>query len=151
MVDYKTGLTSREIRPISLVHYQPITPASHYYTGNSNEKSINNFPISTTNMINSTNTAGIVQPVSLVHYQPIVAAGSEDPIISTNSAVFQHASTINDGHHSSTNDNSHDGGSHSDSTHQKSSSNHDNNDQGGGTRSHHSDSHHRASASASAG
>lgn len=85
-------------------------------------------------MINSTNPTGIVQPVSLVHYQPIAAAGSGDPIVSTNSGGLDHAST-NDGgggHHSS-NDNSHDGRSHSDSTHHKSSSssNHDNNDHGG--------------------
>ena len=112
MVDNKANLASSEIQPDSLVHYQPITPASHDYTGNSNEASINNSPISTANMINSTNPTGIVQPVSLVHYQPIVAAGSGDPIISTNSGGLEHASTNDGGHHSS-NDNSHDGGSHS--------------------------------------
>ena len=74
MVDNKTNLASSEIQPDSLVHYQPITPASHDYTGNSNEASINNSPISTANMINSTNPSGIVQPVSLVNYQPIAAA-----------------------------------------------------------------------------
>ena len=99
MVDNKANLASSEIQPNSLVHYQPITPASHDYTGNSNEASINNSPISTANMINSTNPTGIVQPVSLVHYQPIVAAGSGDPIISTNSGGLEHASTNDGGHH----------------------------------------------------
>src|SRR5215831_17449936 len=155
-VDNKANLTSSEIQPNSLVHYQPITPVSHDYTGNSNEPSINSFPISTTtNMINSTNPSGIVQPVSLVHYQPITPAGSDDPITSTNNNDNEHAST-NDGSHHSSNDNSHDGGSHSGSTHHKSSSNHDNNDHGGGTKSHHSSHHsgshhHGASAFASAG
>ena len=171
MVNNKANSASSEVQLNSLVHYQPITPASHDYTGNSDQASINRIPISTaTNMINSTNPAGIVQPVSLVHYQPIVAAGSGDPIISTNSAGLEHTSTNDGGHHSS-NDNSHDGGSHSGSTHHKSSSTHDNNDHGGGTKSHHSNHsshqsnhhsshhsshhsgshHHGASASASAG
>jgi hypothetical protein len=161
-VDNKANLASSEIQPNSLVHYQPITPASNYYTGSSNEATTNSFRISTTNMVNSTNpAAGIVQPVSLVHYQPIIPADSEDPITSTNSVGPEHTSTNDNGggHHSSNNDSNHNGGSHSDSTHHKSSSNHDNSSHGGGTSSHHS-SHHSgshdhggasASASASAG
>ena len=80
MLDNRTTLSFSEIQPKSLVHYQPITPAIHYYTGNSNQVSINSFPTSTTNMINSTNPSSIVQSVSLPHYQPIAPAGSEDPI-----------------------------------------------------------------------
>ena len=143
-VNNTAKLASSEIQPNSLIHYQPITPASHYYTGNSNEASISNIPISTTNMINSTNPAGIVQPVSLVRYQPIAPAASEDPITSTNSAGLEHTSTNDGSHHSSSNDNNHNVGSHSDSTHHKSSSNHEDDNHGGGTESHHSShrSHH---------
>ncbi len=153
----KANLASSEIQPNSLVHYQPITPASHYYTGSSNKASINSFPISTTNMTSLTNPSATVQTVSLVHYQPITPAGSEDPITSTNSAGPEHTSTNDNGgshHNNNNNDNSHNGGSHSDSTHHK-SSNHDNDSHGGGTgsshhNSHHSDSHDHGGASASA-
>src|SRR4249920_1919152 len=41
MLDNRTTLSFSEIQPKSLVHYQPITPAIHYYTGNSNQVSIN--------------------------------------------------------------------------------------------------------------
>ena len=141
MLDNRTTLSFSEIQPKSLVHYQPITPAIHYYTGNSNQVSINSFPTSTTNMINSTNPSSIVQSVSLPHYQPIAPAGSEDPIRSTDNTYSgghesslasggnDHASTNDGGHHSS-NDNSHGGGSHSGNAH-KSSSNHNNNDHAG--------------------
>jgi hypothetical protein len=159
-----------EIQPNSLLHYQPITPTSHYYTGNPNGASVQSFPILTANMINSTNLSGIVQPVSLVKYQPITPAGLQYPITSTNSAGLEHVSINDDnegshhssndnshdgGSHHSSNDNSHDGGSHFSSTHHKSSSNHDDSDHGKGTRSHHSShhsgsNHHGASASASA-
>jgi len=154
-VDNKANPAFSEIQTDSLVHYQPITPTSHYYTGIPNEPRINSFPISTANMINSTNTSGIVQPVSLVNYQPIAPAASQNPITSTTSAGLEHASTDNGDHHSS-NDNSHDGGSHSSNTHHKSSSTNDNNDHGGRTKSHHGSHHfgthrHGASASASAG
>ncbi|MGA9844103.1 MAG: hypothetical protein WBQ25_17505 [Nitrososphaeraceae archaeon] len=161
MLDNRTTLSFSEIQPKSLVHYQPITPAIHYYTGNSNQVSINSFPTSTTNMINSTNPSSIVQSVSLPHYQPIAPAGSEDPIRSTDNTYSgghesslasggnDHASTNDGGHHSS-NDNSHGGGSHSGNAH-KSSSNHNNNDHAGSHHSsNHSSSHHHG-ASASAG
>lgn len=145
MLDNQTNLASSESQPNSLVHYPPITPTIHYYTGNSNEATINSFPTSTTtNMINSTNPSGIVQPVSLIHYQPITPAGSEDPIRSTDntySGGLEHTSTNNDSGHHTSNGNSHDGASHSGNAH-KSSSSHNNNDHGG---SHHSSSNHSTS------
>ena len=79
-LDNQANLASNEIQSKSLVHYQPITPASNSYTGNSNEASMNGVPISIPNMINSTNPSSLVQPVSLTHYQPITPAGSGDPI-----------------------------------------------------------------------
>ena len=69
-----------------LAHYQPITPASNSYAGNSNEASMNGVPISIPNMINSTNPSSLVQPVSLTHYQPITPAGSGIPICSTDNS-----------------------------------------------------------------
>jgi hypothetical protein len=162
-LDNQANLASNEIQSKSLVHYQPITPASNSYTGNSNEASMNGVPISIPNMINSTNPSSLVQPVSLTHYQPITPAGSGDPIGSTDNSFSggqesslaggdnQHGSTSDGSHHSS-NDNSHDGGSHSGSAH-KSSSNHNNSDHAGRTSHHsgdHSSSHHHG-ASASAG
>ena len=83
VLDNQTNLASGEIQPSSLVHYQPITPASHYYTGSSNEASINGFPTSITNMVNSTNPSSVVQPISLTHYQPIAPASSGGPPSST--------------------------------------------------------------------
>ena len=83
MLDNQANLASSEIQSKSLVHYQPITPASHYYTGNSNEASTNGFPRSITNTFNSTNPSSLVQPVSLTHYQPITPSGSGGPISNT--------------------------------------------------------------------
>ena len=181
MLDNRTNLASSDSQPKSMVHYPPITPATNYYTGNSNEAGINSLLTSTTNVINSTNPSGIVQPISLPHYQPIAPSGSENPIRSTDniySGGLEHAGT-NEGSHQSSNDNSHDGGSHSGSTQNshdggshsgstqnshdggshsgsthKSSSNHNNNDHAGRTTSHHSSNHsggHHNGASASAG
>ncbi|MGC2598256.1 MAG: hypothetical protein WA395_09005, partial [Nitrososphaeraceae archaeon] len=160
MLDNQANLTSSEIQSKSLVHYQPISPVSHYYTGNSNEASTNGFPRSITNTFNSTNPSSLVQPVSLTHYQPITPSGSGGPISNTGNIFSggQESSLAGDSHHSSndnshsSNDNSHDGGSHSGSSH-KSSSNHNNNDHAGRTSHHssdHSSSHHHG-ASASAG
>lgn len=118
VLNNQTNLASGEIQPSSLVHYQPITPANHYYTGSSNEGSINSFPTSITNMVNSTNPSSLVQPISLTHYQPIAPASSEGPPSSTDNIFSgdhessltgsgnEHTST-NDGGHSSSNDNSH--------------------------------------------
>ena len=145
-LDNQANLASNEIQSKSLVHYQPITPASNSYTGNSNEASMNGVPISIPNMINSTNPSSLVQPVSLTHYQPITPAGSGDPIGSTdNSFSGGQESSLAGGIRDNArmeaqvmvvvtagNDNSHDGGSHSGSAH-KSSSNHNNSDHAGRT------------------
>jgi len=170
VLNNQTTLASGEIQPSSLVHYQPITPANHYYTGSSNEASINSFPTSIANMVNSTNPSSVVQPISLTHYQPIAPASSAGSPSSTDTIFSgdhessltgsgnEHTSTNDDGHssndnshsggsHSSSNDNSHSGGSHSDSGH-KSTSNHSHNHH---SSDHSSSGHHGASASASAG
>ena len=171
VLNNQTTLASDEIQPSSLVHYQPITPANHYYTGSSNEASINSFPTSIANMVNSTNPSSVVQPISLTHYQPIAPASSEGSPSSTDTIFSgdhessltgsgnEHTSTNDGGHsssndnshsggsHSSSNDNSHSGGSHSDSGH-KSTSNHSHNHH---SSDHSSSGHHGASASASAG
>ena len=108
MLDNQANLTSSEIQSKSLVHYQPISPVSHYYTGNSNEASTNGFPRSITNTFNSTNPSSLVQPVSLTHYQPITPSGSGGPISNTGNIFSggQESSLAGDSHHSS-NDNSH--------------------------------------------
>ena len=98
VLNNQTNLASGEIQPSSLVHYQPITPANHYYTGSSNEASINSFPTSIANMVNSTNPSSVVQPISLTHYQPIAPASSEGPPSSTDN-IFSgdHESSLTGG------------------------------------------------------
>jgi hypothetical protein len=145
--------SSSDIPPKSLIHYQPITPTTHY-TDNSNEASVRSFPTSTTDMINSSTPSSFVQSVSLTHYQPITPADSTGSIPSPDNSDNEPVSTNDDGHHSS-NNNGHNGEGHSGSAHHESSSSH--NHEHSGSSNHHHDSghsgsnHHGAFASAGGG
>lgn len=162
MFDNRTNLGSSEMQPTSLIHYQPITPAVLYYTGNSNSAGSNGLAASTIKMDNSTPSSSIVQPVSLAHYQPITPTASSD--VSTNnidiSNAVHHASSsgsedknhdynthVSDiGYHHSSSDKNHSEVNHSYKFHHKSSSTQYNNDPGGGVDNYdsgdHSNSHH---------
>ena len=143
--DNRTNSDSNEIQPTSLIHYQPITPAVLYYTGNSNSAGSDGLPTSTTTMVNVTqSSSGIVQPVSLAHYQPITPAAFSD--VSTNSidnsnAVHHESSSGSEdnnhndktydsgtGDHHSSNGKNHSEVNHSYKFHHKSSSSQYNND-----------------------
>jgi hypothetical protein len=147
--NYKDQFSSN-IPPKSLIHYQPITPTTHY-SDNSNEASERSFPTSTTDMINSSIPSSLVQSVSLTHYLPIIPADSTGSLPSPDNSNNELVSTNDGGHHSS-NDNGHNGEGRSGSAHHESSSNH-NNDHGSSNHheSDHPSSHHGAFASAGGG